>query len=350
MNRRKKLCTGRLAPSPTGMLHLGNAWSFFLAWLSARAENGSLFLRMEDIDPERSRPEWIDGIIRDLRWLGLDWDEAPSCAPSEGSGAVFMQSRRGAYYNGMLERLQAQKLVYPCFCTRRELRELAGAPHGAADGLGDAGAAYPGTCRSLTPEQREEKRLSGKHASLRLRCPEGEAGRQDFHDLAAGRQSMTITECGGDFVLRRSDGVWAYQLAVVCDDIAMGVTQVVRGEDILFSTPRQLFLYRCFGAEPPEFAHIPLLCDSEGQRLAKRHKSFSLEALREAGCRPEAVIGWLAWRAGLQEAPVPALPALLAEKLREAGRFPWDSLPHGPLIVPGCADMQKILLGIARNG
>ncbi len=343
MNNGKRPCAGRLAPSPTGMLHLGNAWSFFLAWLSARAENGRVFLRMEDIDPERSRQEWIDGIIRDLRWLGLDWDACPACPPDQGQDPVFMQSRRSSYYTGMLERLQAQHRVYPCFCTRRELRELAGAPHGAADGLSDAGAAYPGTCRCLSPEQREEKRRSGKHASLRLLCPDGEEGRQDFLDLAAGRQSMTITECGGDFVLRRSDGVWAYQLAVVCDDIAMGVTQVVRGEDILSSTPRQIFLYRCFGEAPPQYAHIPLLCDSAGQRLAKRHKSLSLASLREAGCRPEAIIGWLAWLAGLQDRPEPALPAQLAEKLRGHGMFPWSRLPHGPLLVPDCTARQKFL-------
>ena len=392
-------CIGRLAPSPTGLLHLGNAWSFFLAWLSARCEGGRIFLRMEDIDPDRSRQEWIDGIIRDLRWLGLDWDEfdagashggcgrgdggrghatwapgaedagetqgvrgvfstgatqagmAPQRQSAEGAesggnsgdgqAGPFRQSERGAYYARMLGRLQVEGRIYPCFCTRKELRELAGAPHGAADGLGDAGAAYPGTCRNLSAQEREARLSAGRHASLRLRCPDGEAGRQRFCDLVLGPQSMTITQCGGDFVLRRSDGVWAYQLAVVCDDIAMGVTQVVRGEDILFSTPRQLFLYQCFGAQAPEHAHIPLLCDAGGERLAKRHKSLSLDALRQRGCRPERIIGWLAWRAGLQEEPEPAHPAGLAERLRSMGRFPWGRLPQSPVLVPGEMELLR---------
>ena len=322
-----KAPVGRLAPSPTGLLHLGNAWSFLLAWLGVRSHPsgaGRIILRQEDIDPARSRREWMDGIERDLAWLGLDWD-----------GPVFQQSQLGERYEAALAGLSERGLVYPCYCTRKELRELAGAPHGAHDGLGDAGAAYPGTCRRLTPEERAEREAQGRRASLRLLCPDGEAGRESFTDLILGAQSFTLTDCGGDFALRRSDGVWAYQLAVVADDMAMGVTQIVRGEDILLSTPRQLLLWRLFGGTAPDFAHIPLLHDAEGERLAKRHKSLSLAQLREAGCRPENIVGWLAQLAGLAPSAEPATPRALADRLRSEGGMPWERLRRTErLVVP----------------
>ena len=314
---------GRLAPSPTGLLHLGNAWSFLLAWLGVRSHpsgSGRIILRQEDIDPARSRQEWMDGIERDLAWLGLDWD-----------GPVFQQSQLGQRYEAALASLDARGLVYPCYCTRKELRELAGAPHGAHDGLGDSGAAYPGTCRQLTAEQRAEREAQGRRASLRLLCPDGEAGRESFDDLILGPQSFTLTDCGGDFALRRSDGVWAYQLAVVADDLAMGVTQIVRGEDILLSTPRQLLLWRLLGGTAPSFAHIPLLHDSEGERLAKRHKSLSLAQLRDSGCRPENIVGWLAELAGFSTGPI--TPRALAERLRSEGGMPWSRLKRGDKII-----------------
>ena len=324
---------GRLAPSPTGLLHLGNAWSFLLAWLAARSRSGTVILRQEDIDPARSRQEWMDNIERDLHWLGLDWDEGPNAGGSHGP---YQQSLCGERYLAAIDDLTSRGLVYPCYCTRKELRELAGAPHGAHDGLSDAGAAYPGTCRSLTEEQRAEKEAAGRRASLRLLCPDGEDGRLHFDDLILGPQSMTLTECGGDFALRRSDGVWAYQLAVVADDIAMGVTQIVRGEDILLSTPRQLLLYRLLGHDAPAFAHIPLLHDAQGERLAKRHKSLSLAQLRDMGCRPERIVGWLATLAGLNEDAVPLSPRALAERLAsEKDGILWEKLRNrGTLIVP----------------
>lgn len=318
---------GRFAPSPTGLLHLGNAWSFLLAWLAARAEGGRILLRHEDIDPARSRREWMDAIERDLLWLGLGWDEGPE----EGPHAPYRQSLCFALYEKALEKLRARGLVYPCYCTRKELRTLAGAPHGAADGLGDAGAAYPGTCRHLTPEQRARKEAEGRRPALRLLCPDDDE--ECFTDLVLGPQRLSLKSCGGDFALRRSDGVWAYQLAVVADDMRMEVTQVVRGEDILLSTPRQLLLYRLLGGTPPAFAHIPLLYDEEGERLAKRHRSLSLAALREAGCRPEAVVGHLAHLAGLQQTPSPVTPATLAERID--GPFPWHVLPKERIVIPG---------------
>ncbi|MCH5278084.1 MAG: tRNA glutamyl-Q(34) synthetase GluQRS [Desulfovibrionaceae bacterium] len=328
---------GRLAPSPTGLLHLGNAWAFLLAWLAARAEGGRVILRMEDIDPARSRPEWAEGILRDLRWLGLDWDEGPgvhagSSMAESGPHAPYEQSRAGALYQRAFAALEAAGLVYPCYCTRRELRGLAGAPHGAADGLGDAGAFYPGTCRHLSPAERRQRERAGRHSAWRLACPEGAA--ESFDDAVLGPQSLTLAQCGGDFALRRSDGVWAYQLAVVVDDARMGVTQVVRGEDILLSTPRQLLLFRLLGESPPRYAHIPLLRDGAGERLAKRHHSLSLSALRDAGVRPEAVTDWLARAAGLGG----GTPAEVAARLRREGTaspvFPWPRLPRGGLRLP----------------
>ena len=320
--------TGRFAPSPTGLMHLGNAWSFFLAWLGARSAGGRVILRHEDIDPDRSRQSWMDAMERDLSWLGLDWDEGSSHGPH----APYHQSLGGPLYDRALDALKAQGLVYPCYCTRKELRMLAGAPHGAADGLGDAGAAYPGTCRSLTAEERAQKEAEGRKPALRLRCPDDDV--ETFDDLVLGPQRISLKSCGGDFALRRSDGVWAYQLAVVVDDMRMGVTQVVRGEDILLSTPRQLLLYRLLGGTPPQYAHIPLLHDEEGERLAKRHHSLSIAALREKGCSPFAVIGYFAHLAGLQTSPAPVSPAVLADRIRHEGPFPWHTLPRGPIVVP----------------
>ncbi len=283
---------GRLAPSPTGLLHLGNAWAFWVAWLDARARGGECVLRLEDIDPARSRREYADALVRDLSWLGLDWDYGPGAAGGENP-ALFRQSARGAVYEDALRLLDGKGLVYPCYCTRKELRDIAGAPH-----VDDAGAPYPGICRNLTREARERHEAAGRRPALRLRCPEDAAWR--FTDQVLGGQRMTLAECGGDFALRRSDGVFAYQLAVVADDIAMGVSSVVRGRDILVSTPRQLYLYSLFGTEPPRYAHLPLVTDETGERLAKRHASLTLAALRDAGVEPRTLLGWLAAGSGLR--------------------------------------------------
>jgi glutamyl-tRNA synthetase len=310
---------GRLAPSPTGRLHLGNAWAFLLAWLAARAAGGEVVLRLEDIDPERSRPEFAEEVLRDLRWLGLDWDEGP-----------HEQSARLDAYAEALARLEQAGHVYPCFCTRKDLRSLASAPH--APLVDDGSPAYPGTCRNLTLEQREGLVRQGRRPALRLRCADGT---ESFHDLVAGPQAMTLADCGGDFAVRRSDGVFAYQLAVVLDDIALGITQVVRGEDILTSTPRQLYLYRLLGAPVPQHAHLPLVLDADGERLAKRHQSLTLAALRERGVSAAAITGYLAWRAGLLDAPRPADPRGLV-----AG-FDFGSLRRGPVRLP--ADIAGVL-------
>ena len=230
MNTSSKII-GRLAPSPTGFLHLGNAWAFFLAWLGARSRGGRLILRLEDIDPVRSRPEYAAAIMEDLQWLGLDWD-----------GDTYVQSRRLHLYEQAIAELKAKGLVYPCYCTRKELRELASAPHlpsagGQGEGVGDVGAPYPGACRNLSATERAALETQGRKSCLRL---EYLARDVRINDLALGECEFKSSDSGGDFALRRSDGVFAYQLAVSVDDANMGITQVVRGGDILASTPRQL--------------------------------------------------------------------------------------------------------------
>lgn len=321
---------GRLAPSPTGFLHLGNAWAFLLAWLSVRAQGGELILRVEDIDPRRSRPEYVAALLEDLRWLGLDWEYGPGGlrgdvppwpdAAAAGAwvpgaeGAFFYQSRRTVVYAAALAALENAGAAYPCFCTRKELRLLAGAPH-----VDDRGAPYPGTCRNLTAEERAARLAAGRRPCVRLRCP---GGLWRFDDAVMGPQAATLEECGGDFALRRSDGVFAYQLAVALDDGLMGVTEVARGRDILASTPRQLALLRLFGLPAPRYAHFPLLLDASGERLAKRHQSLTLAALRARGRSPRALVGLLAFRAGLLPCPRPVSPREIVSA------FSWSRLPR----------------------
>ncbi|MDR1242571.1 MAG: tRNA glutamyl-Q(34) synthetase GluQRS [Deltaproteobacteria bacterium] len=282
---------GRLAPSPTGLLHLGNAWAFLCAWLGARSTGGSLVLRLEDIDRNRSKEEFAGALQEDLLWLGLDWDEGP-----------YRQSLRISDYAAVLEDFKAENLVYPCFCTRKELHALAGAPHGEDRAGIAAEGSYPGFCRHLSAAGRESRIAAGRGHSWRLRFDyQDNPDLFSFTDLVLGRVTLTAEQAAGDFPLCRSDGVFAYQLAVVLDDLSMGVTQVVRGADILPSTPRQLYLYQLLGAEPPAYAHVPLLPDHTGERLAKRHASLSLRELRQAGVKAEAVTGFLAAWAGLRD-------------------------------------------------
>ena len=245
------MTVGRFAPSPSGRIHLGNISCCLLAWLSARQRGGRIVLRIEDLDTARCPRRYAEQTIEDLRWLGLDWDEGPGAAEPD---APYFQSQRTALYQAALETLEAQGLVYPCFCTRAELH-AASAPHRE-----DGQTVYAGTCRNLTPAERA-KRAERRSPALRLRVPAEGWGFTDRH-MGPCRQRLDL-ECG-DFLLRRSDGMFAYQLAVVVDDAAMGVTEVVRGADLLSSTPRQLYLYHLLGLTPPEFCHAPLL-------LAPRH-------------------------------------------------------------------------------
>ena len=272
---------GRFAPSPTGDMHLGNAWTALLAWLQVRKAGGTMVLRIEDLDPERSRAKYIKSLLYDLNWLGLDWDEGPDIG---GPYAPYVQDERRFLYEEALNKLENQKLVYPCYCTRAEL--AASAPHGT-----DGERIYPGTCRQRNSESRP--------AALRLLVKPGGIS---FVDGIRGGRQQDISRSVGDFVVRRSDGVHAYQLAVVVDDAAMNITHVLRGDDLLDSTPRQLLLYQLLGLTAPAFFHVPLLVGEDGHRLSKRHGDLSLAALRQNGVKPEQIIGYLAWKAGLIDA------------------------------------------------
>ncbi|BBB89932.1 MAG TPA: tRNA glutamyl-Q(34) synthetase GluQRS [Methylomusa anaerophila] len=282
MSSGKKM-RGRFAPSPTGEMHLGNAWTALLAWLQVRAAGGVMVLRIEDLDPDRSRQVYINGLIADMKWLGLDWDEGPDAG---GPFAPYCQNERRDLYQIALERLAAAGLVYPCYCTRAEL--AVSAPHAE-----DNERVYSGTCR-----RREKKKngLPGRSPALRLAVPDGAV---DFYDEIQGYYCQHVSQSVGDFVVRRSDGVHAYQLAVVVDDAAMEITHVLRGDDLLSSTPRQILLYQVLNLKQPVFAHVPLLYGGDGHRLSKRQKDLSIAALRYCGIKPERIIGFLAWKAGL---------------------------------------------------
>jgi len=264
MERDKAGYRGRLAPSPTGRMHWGTARTALVAWLRARSAGGSLVMRIEDLDPPRVVPGTADDILRDLEWLGLDWDEGP-----------FVQSERFDDYDAALDTLRARGLLFPCTCSRKELQALASAPHGDSD----LGPRYPGTCLH-TPIRTD------RPAALRFRMARSEA----FRDAVHGEQPQSEPD---DFVVKRADGVYAYQLAVVVDDIAMGITEVVRGDDLLGSTPRQIALYRALGAPVPQFLHVPLGLGQDGVRLAKRHGATAIGEQRERGVTAETAIGIL---------------------------------------------------------
>ena len=296
---------GRFAPSPTGELHLGNARTALLSWLWSRQEGAGYALRVEDIDRPRVRPGMAEQQLDELRWLGLDWDGPP----------VF-QSARTADHEDALRRLADH--VYECFCSRAEIA-AASAPHG------DEGPRYPGTCASLTRAQRQERRRT-RPPSLRLRVPPGPLA---FHDQILGRQEFDTHQLVGDFVLRRGDGVFAYQLAVVVDDGAMDITQVLRGSDLLPSTARQILLHRLLGQREPRWAHAPLLIAANGERLSKRDQSLSLSALRARGADPRQVVAHLARLSGM-EAGDRASPRDLI-KLFSLSKVPQTSVAIGAL-------------------
>lgn len=294
---------GRFAPSPSGRMHLGNVFSCLCAWLSAKSQGGRVVLRIEDLDDRCKKPEVAAQLIDDLAWLGLDWDEGPYC-----------QHERTELYVDALHRLEDMGLTYPCFCTRAELH-AASAPH-ASDGT----PIYRGTCRGLSAAEVAERSLRRPPAT-RLRVPAVDDVEHDmieFVDRTYGAQSEALaTECG-DFLVRRSDGVFAYQLAVVVDDAAMGITEVVRGCDLLGSTPRQIYLQRLLGLPTPRYAHVPLLVAPDGRRLSKRDRDLDLGELRARFGTPEALLGWLAGQTGLADDGSPRTAAQLAEG------FAWD--------------------------
>ncbi|MFT5050388.1 MAG: glutamyl-tRNA synthetase [Chlamydiales bacterium] len=297
---------GRLAPSPTGQLHLGHARSFLLAWWSIRSRAGRLLMRMEDLDTSRVRPGLADGMLRDLEWLGLDWD-----------GPVTYQSERTDLYRAAVTTLESKGLLYPCTCTRREIQQAQSAPH--AD---DAPRPYPGTCRD--PAQRDPARTP----ALRFRVPPGPT---PITDLLHGPLTFDVATETGDFPIWTRDDIPAYQLAVVVDDAAQAITEVLRGDDLLSSTARQQLLQRALDLPSPTWIHAPLVVTPDGRRLASRSADLPLADLREAGVDPRAIVAWAAASCGMHPEPL-ASPADLLPTFR-LGAIPLTAVHLPPNIL-----------------
>jgi glutamyl-tRNA synthetase len=297
---------GRLAPSPTGAQHVGNARTYLIAWLSARSRGGQVALRVEDIDSPRVKAGAAEQACADLRWLGLDWDDGP-----------VVQTQRLALYEEALQRLRERELVYPCTCTRTDVERAASAPHAEHEG-----AVYPGTCAGRRSADADA--LAGRPYCWRFRAGDMAA---EFVDAFRGPTRVPAEELGGDFVVWKSAGTPAYQLAVVVDDAGMGVTEVVRGDDLVPSTPRQFLLYRALGLTPPAFAHVPLVVGPDGRRLAKRHGDTRLASLLAAGVTAERLLGLLAWSCGWIDRAEPVTARDLVPLFR------LDAIPHAPFVL-----------------
>ncbi len=311
---------GRFAPSPTGLLHVGSARTALAAWLSARSRGGTFVWRIEDLDPPRAVAGTAEAALEDLRWLGLDWDEGPDVG---GPHVPYVQSERSAHYEAALDRLAEAGRLFPCRVSRSDLREIASAPHGAS-GL----PPYPPSLRPRSLPSDWLARLRANEdadAALRFRVHDASVR---FEDRVQGVVEERVSETTGDFVLKRRDGLFAYQLAVVVDDLAMGVTEVVRGADLLDSTARQVQLIEALGGTVPDYAHLPLVVNAEGEKLSKRDEGLTLRSLREAGVPPETVVGVLAHSLGLLDAPIP----VSARDLRS--RFSWDRVARDPWCLP----------------
>ena len=295
---------GRFAPTPSGRMHLGNVFAALIAWLSVRSQNGRLVLRMEDLDTQRTSSEFAEILRSDLLWLGLNWDE--ETAP---------QSQRSAVYDRYFEKLMDEHLLYPCYCTRSQLHGI-NAPH-----LSDGTYVYPGTCRNLVAPP------AGRKPAWRVMVPDKE---WRFTDLVQGDYHLNLaTECG-DMVVRRADGVYVYQLAVTVDDGESGVTEVVRGMDLLSSAPRQMYLQEKLGFSHPVYGHVPMLLAPDGRRLSKRDKDLDLGVLRSR-LKPEELIGTLAFAAGLTERNIPISAAELASIFR------WEHLRGDAIYLDGAS-------------
>jgi glutamyl-tRNA synthetase len=312
----------RLAPSPTGAQHLGNARTYLITWLLARQAGGRVVLRIEDIDSPRVKAGAAEQALADLRWLGLDWDVGP-----------IVQTERIPLYESALARLQERELVYPCTCTRSDVEQAASAPHPEG-----AEVIYPGTCSHSTVA--DAAGLASRPFAWRFRVGDVPA----YEDLIRGQVALTRDEIGGDFVVWKSQGGPAYQLAVVVDDADNGVTLVVRGDDLVASTPRQLLLYRALGLSSPAFAHVPLVVGPDGRRLAKRHGDTRLSTLRAAGVGSAQVIGLLAWSCGWQAEPMPVTVAELIPRAR------LDTIPRRPFVVTPELFTALIPPRLAREG
>jgi len=319
---------GRWAPSPTGWLHVGNARTALAAWLSVRAAGGTFAWRLEDLDPPRIVPGAAEAAMEDLAWLGLDWDEGPDVG---GPHVPYRQSERSGLYQRALEHLADAGRLFPCRHSRKELTEIASAPHGH-----DGSPPYP---KSLRPRELasgwfrrlQDPSVGEPGAALRFLVLEAPV---TFHDRVFGEVTERVADTVGDFVLRRRDGLWAYQLAVVVDDLAMDVTEVVRGSDLLDSTARQIQLFEALRGVvgrggTPAWGHVPLVLNAEGEKLSKRDQGLTLRSLRASGARPETLVGWLGWSLGLLDEPAPCraeelIPVFAWERI---GRDDWTLPP-----------------------
>ncbi|MXX96241.1 MAG: tRNA glutamyl-Q(34) synthetase GluQRS [Rhodothermaceae bacterium] len=306
---------GRFAPSPTGHLHVGSACTALVAWCAARHAGGLFTLRVEDLDVPRTVPGMKEIQINDLKWLGLDWDAGPDI---RGPHEPYQQSLRQKYYQSALDRLYHQQMLFPCKLSRKDVQNLASAPHGHT-------AMYPRSLRptDVRPGWYEE---GGKEATIRLKVPDQ---RIKFFDQVCGLQEENVATTVGDYVLRRRDGVFSYQLAVVVDDLHMEITEVVRGQDLLGSTARQLLLVDALGGVRPSYAHSPLVLNAKGEKLSKRDESLSLAALRESGVPSRHLVGYLAWALGL----LPEVRALSPIELLQY--FDWSCMKgRSPCVLP----------------
>ena len=309
---------GRLAPSPTGALHLGNARSFLLAWLSVRSRGGSLVLRIEDLDHPKVKPGAASQVLEDLRWLGLDWDEGPDAG---GPCGPYVQSMRRPLYREALAKLRAAGLAYPCVCSRRDVEEAQSAPHRESV----RSLAYDGRCRGRFGSW-EEACAALPPDRLPVWRFKSEPGVSAFDDLVLGRHEQDAAALG-DFALARDPDGAGYQLACVVDDAAMGVTEILRGDDLAEATHAQLALQRALGLPRPAYAHVPLVVAPDGRRLAKRHGDTRLSALRAAGVSALRVCGLLAWWSGMAE---------FGEEISPTGllpRFSLARLPRSPAVL-----------------
>jgi glutamyl-tRNA synthetase len=307
---------GRLAPSPTGLLHLGHARTFLLAWWSVRSRGGRVVLRIEDLDAPRASAEHHDALLRDLEWLGLDWD-----------GSVSVQSQHLERFEAATERLLEMGRAYACVCTRGDLRTAQHAPH-----QGEREPRYPGTCRGRFASRADAEQASGRAAGVRLRVPAGDV---TVKDALAGHVTSDVQASVGDFLLARRGGAPAYQLAVVVDDAAEGVTEVLRGDDLLPSSVRQWHVQEALGLPHPSWVHVPLVLDEHGHRLAKRADALSLAELRARGAEPRAVVRWAAESAGLEGTE-------LVTASERTPTFRLDRLNRSPVRVDGGA-LERIL-------
>jgi len=323
----------RLAPSPTGALHLGHARTFLVNWWLARRAGARIFMRMDDLDLQRRKDESVQQAYDDLRWLGMDWDAFETQNPKHKTQNEVVQSERAALYAETLQELWSRGVIFPCTCTRADIAGAASAPH-----EGEATPRYAGTCRHYAdlcgkhPQAAEVpalvKEIAGKPACWRMRV---EPGVVAVSDAVFGPQQVDVAAEVGDFPLTRFDGTPAYQLACVVDDHAMGIDCVVRGDDLLSSTPRQMLVYRALDWRPPQFAHVPLVIGADGKRLAKRHGESRIAQFRAAGVSAERIVGWVAWRSGLIEHP------RLLRARDGVGLFDLSKLPRDRIVL-GAAD------------